>query len=448
MDTAERLIAAHGRGPVLGAVRHELDTLRRELATDGARSPPQPEAILERCRSRLESAARSSLRPVFNLTGTVLHTNLGRAILPEAAIEAVRAVLARPANLEFDLDSGRRGERDAHVERLLCELTGAEAACVVNNNAAALFIVLNTLASRKEVPVSRGELIEIGGSFRLPEIMAAAGCRLREVGTTNRTHAADYEQAIGARSALLLKVHRSNFAIRGFTAEVPEPALAEIARRHGLAFVVDLGSGALADLQALGLPREETPAEALGNGADLVTFSGDKLLGGPQAGIIAGRKELVRRIAKNPLKRVLRVGKMTLAALEAVLRLYRDPERAARAIPLLALLARSKEEIESLARRIEPQLQAALPGWRVSSEPCASQIGSGALPEELLPSACLAVRPPTGRRGGDLERLHACFRSLSVPVIGRIADGALRFDLRCLGDEAQFVAQLHELAAA
>jgi L-seryl-tRNA(Ser) seleniumtransferase len=442
----ELLVATYGRAAVLAAVREELEAARRGLTEGGADAALEPVAVLARCRQRLEKSAQASLRPVFNLTGTVLHTNLGRATLPEAAIDAVRAVLAQPANLEFDLESGRRGERDGHVERLLCELTGAEAACVVNNNAAALFIVLATFAARKEVPVSRGELIEIGGSFRLPDIMAAAGCRLREVGTTNRTHLADYEQAIGKRTALLLKVHRSNFAIRGFTAEVPEPALAELAHSRGLAFAVDLGSGALADMSELGLPREETPAQALANGADLVTFSGDKLLGGPQAGLIVGRAGLVRKIAKNPLKRALRVGKMTLAGMEAVLRLYRDPERARQAIPVLALLARPRSDIEAQAQRLAPKLQAALPGWEVTCEPCASQVGSGALPEDLLASACLAVRP-TGNRG-SLERLHARFRSLPLPVIGRIAEGALRFDLRCLGDEAAFAAQLRELRAA
>jgi L-seryl-tRNA(Ser) seleniumtransferase len=349
--------------------------------------------------------------------------------------------------LEYDLGTGRRGERDDHVSGWLTRLSGAAAALAVNNNAGALVLALNTLACGRETIVSRGELIEIGGSFRLPEIMARAGTRLVEVGTTNRTHLADYAAAIGPDTGVILKAHTSNYAIMGFTAAVPAAKLAALAGEHSIPFVEDLGSGALVDLTAWGLPHEPTVAEAIGQGADLVTFSGDKLLGGPQAGLVVGRADLVGRLAKNPLKRALRLDKIRLAALEAVLRLYADPERLAERLPSLRLLARPQAEIEAAARRLLPMVASALAGIAVASlAETRSQIGSGALPMSVLPSMALALRPADAGSGAAVEALARKFRGLPIPVIGRIEAGALLLDLRCLEDEAAFAAQLDALA--
>ena len=445
LDSTGALIAEYGRLLVVEVLRAELDTQRARLDSD-AGADLNADSLIAACAARLRAATGASLKPVFNLTGTVLHTNLGRALLPRAAAEAAIAAMTRAVNLEYDLDGGARGERDSHVEAWLKRLTGAESAIVVNNNAAAVYLVLNTLALRKEVIVSRGELIEIGGSFRIPDIMARAGCRLREVGTTNRTHAQDYAATIGARTAAIMKVHTSNYAIQGFTAAVAEPELAALARKHGVPFIVDLGSGMLVNLEEYGLPHEPTPRETLAHGADIVTFSGDKLLGGPQCGLIAGTAALIAKIRKNPMKRALRVSKVTLAALEAVLRLYVNPERLARELPTLGLLTRPQTEIEAQAQRVLPALATAVAGCadaRVIS--CASQIGSGALPVDALPSAGIAMTPAHKRKRSAVEALADAFRALPVPVIGRIRDGAFILDLRCLDEEKEFVAQLSQL---
>ena len=432
-------LESFGRAEVTAAVREVLGEAR------AARGPlPTQEEVAALVLHRLEIRDRSNLRPLFNLTGTVLHTNLGRAVLAEAAIEAAVAAMRDAVALEFDLETGRRGERDDHLRALLRELTGAEDATLVNNNAAAVLIALNTMGAGREAIVSRGELIEIGGAFRMPDIMARAGVRLVEVGTTNRTHPRDYRTAIGPETGLVLKVHTSNYRIEGFTAEVSGADLAALAHEAGVPVLNDLGSGTLVDLSRWGLKKEPTVREAVAEGADLITFSGDKLLGGPQAGFIVGRKELIAAINRNPMKRALRVDKIRIAALAATLKLYRDPDRLAQRLPALRLLARPQAEIEALAQRIRPALAAALPpGFPVELCACSSQIGSGALPTDTLPSAGLRIGAPRGRA---LEVLTAAFRELPRPVIGHLRDGALVLDLRCLEDEAGFVANLASLS--
>ena len=446
-ETAKGLIRDSGRTAVADVIRRVLTALREEFAADGSTEISEV-GVLDRVATELRALAQPSLRPVFNLTGTVLHTNLGRAPLPPEAIDAVSTAARDPTNLEFDLETGKRGNRDDHLEAMLCRLTGAEAATVVTNNAAAVLLVLNTLASRKEVPTSRGELIEIGGSFRMPDIMKRSGCRLREVGTTNRVHLRDFAEAIGPKTGLVLKVHTSNYEVVGFTASVPEPDLSALCRDRGVPFVVDLGSGTLVNLERYGLPHEPTPADALANGADIVTFSGDKLLGGPQAGIIVGRADLIRAIRRNPLRRALRVDKLTTAALGAVLGLYADPDRLSERLPVIRLLSRAAAEMQAAAERLLPAMASAVEAVasaRVVT--CDSQVGSGALPTRTIPSAGLEIRPLAKRgKGKVLQQIAAAFRALPTPVIGRVQDDSFILDLRCLDDEAAFETQLVGLA--
>jgi L-seryl-tRNA(Ser) seleniumtransferase len=427
------LIELYGRLPVVDSVRTVLAEMREgKLPANG---------LISRWRraARVEMRRRSG-----DCSSGGTHTNRGRAPLPEEAVTATAESLRGPTNLEFELDSGNRGDRTDHVRGWLKRLTGAEAATVVNNNAAAVFLLLNTLAARKEVPVSRGELIEIGGAFRMPDIMARAGCKLVEVGTTNRTHLADFANAMGPRTALIMKVHPSNYAIEGFTSAVGEAELAALAHKHNLPFTIDLGSGTLVDLAAYGLPHEPTPMDALKAGADLVTFSGDKLLGGPQAGIIVGKADLVRKLDRNPLKRALRLDKGRLAALEAVLRLYADPDRLVQRLPALRLLTRRGADIKALGERILAMLPATVTAAaQAELQPCRSQIGSGSLPVDRLESWCLSLRP--ARQGGTARPPGRLFRALPVPVIGRIEDGCFKIDLRCLEDEPAFMAQLPRL---
>jgi L-seryl-tRNA(Ser) seleniumtransferase len=432
------LLARFGRPALTDALRACLASRRDRLAQEQASDPAAAGAIIDEAADRLAARFARSQRPVFNLTGTVLHTNLGRAPVPPEAAAAAAEAMASATTLEYDLARGERGERDSHIEGLLRDLTGAEAATVVNNNAAAVVLVLNTLALGQEVLVSRGELIEIGGAFRVPDIIGRSGAILREVGTTNRTHPRDYRSAIGPRTGALMRVHQANYAIVGFTAAVPTDELSVIAHEAKLPLIDDLGSGSLVDLTRWGLPHETTPRQALAAGADVVTFSGDKLLGGPQAGLIIGQKKVIEQINGNPLKRALRLDKGRLAALETVLRLYLDPDRLVETLPALRLLTRPAAAIEATAARILPALVRWLPGRDPRVEPCRSQIGSGALPVDLLASSAVTI----GGRG--LEKLAADLRLLPRPVIGRVTRGRLFLDCRCLeeADEMSFIAQI------
>ncbi|WP_343553373.1 L-seryl-tRNA(Sec) selenium transferase [Pantoea sp.] len=397
-----------------------------------------PDEALRRSQQQQQSA----LRPVFNLTGTVLHTNLGRAQLSDRAINAVANCLRQPVTLEYALDDAARGHRDRAVSALLCELTGAEAACIVNNNAAAVLLMLAALAPGREVIVSRGELVEIGGAFRIPDVMRQAGCELVEVGTTNRTHAKDYRAAIGENTGLLMKVHTSNYQIQGFTHAVAEAELVAIAAEHQLPVITDLGSGSLIDMTAFGLPAEPMPQQLIAAGVSLVSFSGDKLLGGPQAGIIVGKQALIDRLQQHPLKRALRVDKMTLAALEATLQLYRQPDTLREALPTLRWLTRSPHDIQQQAERLMPALEQAYgEDFSLAIAACSSQIGSGSLPVERIPSFAITFAARDGH-GSALANLAQRWRSLPRPVIGRIQEGKLWLDLRCLDDEAALIQAL------
>ena len=440
---AAQLISDYGRNEVKRVARLCLERMRQAIRR-GEEIDISIAAIFSSMQQSLASRDGPGLRRVFNLTGTVIHTNLGRSPMPRCSIDAVTEVMADATNLEYDLESGSRGDRDGHLCDRICRLSGAEAATIVNNNAAAVMLVLNTLAFGKEVPVSRGELVEIGGSFRIPDIMARSGCKLREVGTTNRTHLQDYQSAINAQTAMIMKVHQSNYVIEGFTASVEENRLAGLCADSNIPLVVDLGSRTLIDLQTYGLPPEPTATQTLKNGADLVTFSGDKLLGGPQAGIIVGRGDLIRQLNANPMKRALRCDKMTIAALSALLKLYCHPDQLAEQLPVLKMMTRSRDVIQSIAAAIAGPLQQRFDSVaEVTLIECDSEIGSGALPDKLLPSYGVAISPQNKKLTDQhLSLIARAFRQLAVPVIGRINRGKFILDCRTLEDVETFVDQL------
>ena len=445
------LLVRHPRWAVLEAIRETLANCRSR-AQAGALTVEAAHRLLDSAVLQAEVGAATlrkaggSLRPVINATGVVIHTNLGRAPLAPSVLAAIDAAARGYSNLEFDLASGLRGSRQVHVEELLRALTGAEAALVVNNNAAAVLLAVNTLANNREVIISRGELVEIGDAFRIPDVMTRAGGRLHEVGTTNRTHLTDYEQAIGPETGLILKVHRSNFLLLGFTAEVEGAELAELARRNGLPLVEDLGSGALLDFSAFGLRREPQVADAIRAGVDLVTFSGDKLLGGPQAGLLVGRRDLIARLRRNPLARTVRIDKLCLAALEATLLLIREPDRARQEIPVLRMLGQSTDHVGARAEALAAALRGAVPGVRCAVEDGTSEVGGGALPLQVLPTRLLALDP--GAQGAGA--MEARLRAGTVPVLARVQENRILLDLRTVApaEEAVLLTALQAALAA
>jgi L-seryl-tRNA(Ser) seleniumtransferase len=414
------------------AARAELAEVRSQIKKEGG-APPQTDELAARIAARAQAEQRPDLRRVLNATGVVLHTNLGRAPLSDAARQALARVATGYANLEFDLESGRRGERGRGVERWLCRLTGAEAALAVNNGAAALLLVLSAIAAGRKVVVSRGELVEIGGSFRIPEILEKSGAELLEIGTTNRTHLRDYQRALEQHRDVgaILRVHRSNFRVQGFTAQPPIDELAALAHRRRVPLIEDLGSGALVDLSSLGLEKEPTVRESLNAGCDVVTFSGDKLLGAPQAGLVLGRKSLIERARRDPLARALRLDKLALAALEATLPAYADPARAVREIPALRMLAIADETLEHRARSLADALRQRLSWLEVSVERGAGEVGGGALPLQRLPGWVVALEA----RGRAVDGLDRWARTADPPVIGYIRAGKFRMDVRTLGED-------------
>ncbi|HDM76159.1 MAG TPA: L-seryl-tRNA(Sec) selenium transferase [Deltaproteobacteria bacterium] len=430
----KRALGSYPRKLVLKAIREILDERRKQIldAPDTSEAKTHADDILPDILKRLEKLSEFTLIPLVNATGIIVHTNLGRSLLAEEALERLELISSSYSNLEYDLEAGQRGSRYVHAESILCELTGAEAALVVNNNAGAVLLVLNTLALGKEVIVSRGQLVEIGGAFRIPDVMERSGARLRDVGCTNRTHLRDYEEAINENTALLMKVHNSNYMIVGFTKEVPLQDLVELAHRHNLYAVEDLGSGSFIDLSQYGLRKEPTAQEAVECGVDVVTFSGDKLLGGPQAGIILGRKELIARFKKNPLTRALRIDKLTLAALEATLRLYRDFDVATKRIPTLRMITTPMEELTSRAVRLKGFLdEVASTKFEFVVEDNFSQVGGGALPGQNIPTKVVSVTS----QEYSVASIEKMLRSFDPPIIGRIEHEKYLLDVRTMSEK-------------
>ncbi|MFN3214736.1 MAG: L-seryl-tRNA(Sec) selenium transferase [Henriciella sp.] len=429
--SAEDLIAVYGRNSVAGAVREKIDLARATILADA----PMPDAIRSETlfwkdiSASLNQSRQGSLNRVINSTGVIIHTNLGRAPLAPEAIAATQAVAASYSTLEFDIGTGKRGSRHQHAQQLICELTGAEAAIVVNNCAGAILTVLSALANQKQVIASRGELVEIGGSFRMPDVIAQSGAQLREIGTTNKTHLADYETAISDETALLLKSHTSNYAVVGFASSPDRKDLAKLASANALPLVEDLGSGVLVDLAPYGLPDEPRVKDVLDAGVDVVTFSGDKLLGGPQAGIIAGRKDLIDRVKAHPMARAVRIDKLSLAALIATLDLYREPNNPIERVPVLRKLAEPIDLVYARAKQLADGL-AAQSGWQTVILSSKARAGGGSLPQQDLSSFAVALEAPPFSPDELAERL----RSGPVPIIGRITKDQFLLDARTISD--------------
>lgn len=423
-------------GLIKKAIRQVLDDKRQQILA-GKETTTQSlslSLLLSVIKEEIIKLQQSKFRRVINATGVIIHTNLGRSVLPDSTMQMLHQAGGRYSNLEFNLATGKRGSRYSLVEELLCELTGAESALVVNNNAAAVLIVLETLAKDKEVIVSRGQLVEIGGSFRIPDVMARSGARLVEVGATNRTHLKDYQAAITDETGLLLKVHCSNYRIIGFTSEVRNEELVQLGQDHKLPVMEDLGSGCFVDLSPFGLEKEPTVQEVIGSGVDVVTFSGDKLLGGPQAGVILGNREIVDRIKKNPINRAMRIDKFTLAGLESILRFYRDPQTVFDNIPTLTMISTPVEMVDRRAKRLARRLRKSIgTHCSVMVVDIMSRVGGGAMPEQNLPSRGVALQPASISMG--ITHLESALRSLDVPIISRIEDDRLLLDLRTVADD-------------
>ncbi|PRI65088.1 L-seryl-tRNA(Sec) selenium transferase [Haemophilus influenzae] len=440
-----QLITEFGHTAVV-AICRELLTQARQFIQKNNQLPEyfsNSDRTFVEIHSHLQKQNQVQIKAVHNLTGTVLHTNLGRALWSEAAQQAALSAMQKNVSLEYDLDESKRSHRDNYISELLCKLTGAEAACIVNNNAAAVLLMLATFAQGKEVIISRGELIEIGGAFRIPDIMEQAGCHLVEVGTTNCTHLKDYRNAITENTAFLMKVHSSNYQICGFTSSVSEEELAELGREMNVPVVTDLGSGALVDLSQYGLPKEPTVQEKIAQGVDLVSFSGDKLLGGVQAGIIVGKKEWIEQLQAHPLKRVLRCDKVILAGLEATLRLYLNPEKLTEKLPTLRLLMQPLKQLKINAMRLKERLESRLNSqFEIQIEASQAQIGSGSQPMERIPSVAVTIAEKTNAK---LSALSARFKQLSQPIIGRMENGKIWLDLRSLAAIETLLNTLDEL---
>ena len=446
-ESISEAVETYPRTLVVRAVRNVLDRNRQAILNGKVALDSQgfeQANLVKEILAEIQHLASFTLRRVINATGVIVHTNLGRSLLCQDALDRLQLIGSGYSNLEYDLTAGRRGSRYVHAEDILCEITGAESALVVNNNAGAVLLALNTLAQGKEVVVSRGQLVEIGGSFRIPDIMSRSGARLREVGCTNRTHLYDYEGAIGPETALLLDVHASNYQIVGFTAEVGLEELVELGRKHEVPVMQDLGSGCFVDVTPFGLQGEPLVQDTVRSGADVITFSGDKLLGGTQAGIILGRREVIAELRRNPLTRALRVDKLTLAALEATLRLYRDENTAIQAIPTLRMIATDQKTLEDRAQGLVKALRANIPeSIEVEIMDGSSMVGGGALPTQTLPTKLVAI----SSKEASAARLEAHFREYVPPIIGRVEQELFLLDTRTLqpGDEEVIVAAAEQL---
>ena len=438
IDTFGLVLSTQVCKDLIAEIRQSLLLAKADSKDRISDSIPGEIQLVEQIKKRCALKTALQFKSVFNMTGTVIHTNLGRSVLADDAINALVQGAKTPLNLEYSLQAGERSDRDHFAEELICEITGAQAATFVNNNAAAVLLSIAALAYNKEVIISRGELVEIGGAFRMPDVMQSAGAHMVEVGTTNRTHLIDYEKSISPQTALLMKIHTSNYQIQGFTKSVTESELASLSRQYEIPLVTDLGSGSLIEMEKYGLPHEPTPQEMLKAGCNVVTFSGDKLLGGPQAGIIVGTKREIELIRRYPMKRALRLSKLPMVALEATLKLYLRPEGLAYQLPTLRWLTRPQDQIKATASNLlNIFAKSLMPQYKVEAVPMMSQIGSGSLPVDTLASYGLAITPNivgTKGVGSALFKLSTALRALPIPIIGRVERNKIMLDCRCIDD--------------